>query len=1163
MKKYLFSIIGMVILWFPVHSQQTNSGNVMPGDTANFPYWIRMMQDPSVNFFKVQRAFNLYWQNRPVTRGHGWKPFKRWEYMMQSRINPDGTRPPADAVYKAYEAYKQTNRSLTGNWISQGPSQIPLPGPAGYEGLGRLNVVGFHPTDANKIFAGSPSGGLWQSTDGGNTWVSYTDGQPTLGVSAIVVDKVTPSTIYIGTGDRDAGDAAGMGVFKSTDGGVNWAASNTGMGNQTVGKIIQHPNNNQILIAAASSGVYRSTNAGATWTLSKAGDFKDVVFKPGNVNIVYATASAMFYRSTDNGVTFTQITSGLPTGQQRGAIAVTPGNSDYVYFLLSDNTSGYNGVYRSTDGGLNFTTRSTTPNILDWSCDGSGTGGQGWYDLAIAADPNSPNTIYVGGVDVWKSTDGGQTWAINSHWYGGCGVPAVHADTHFLGFNPVDGKLYAGDDGGIWETSTGGVIWTDHTVGMTIGQIYKIGQSQSQPNMVINGFQDNGSYTFLGSDWEQTGGGDGMECAIDPGNSAYTYYTVYYGDIYRRYNNSNELHIAGNGVFGITESGAWVTPFLLRNGSPEVMFVGYKNIWRCTNVKLNNLTWDQISDNLGGSNGSNCSVLENCDADPNILYVAREDHKLFRTDDCMDPAPVWVNLTSYQPDGNAVTDLETSPTDPNVLYLTAGNKVYKSLDKGVTWSNISGTLPAVHINTIAYYKNAQEGLYIGTDAGVYYKDQFTGDWIPYSQGLPANGRVTELEIYYDNDSVSRDYIHGSTYGRGLWGSDMYHTTPVADFTADQTTVPVGCPVNFTDLSSGVPTSWVWTFQGGTPSTSTVKNPAGITYSTPGVYPVKMKIANEFGSDSLTKTNYITVSGTLVPAVDFTSDKTGICVGDTVRFTDETINCPSSWSWSFNPTSVTYLEGTFENSENPVVRFNAAGPYDVTLTAYNFAGSGTLTKYGYIRSGGLILPFDETFEQGLNLQHWTIDNPDNSVHWDTITVGGTTPGSKAAWINFYSYPTIGARDLLISPAFDLSGYSTVSLSFEHAYAQRSTLKDSLIVKVSADCGSTWTRILSAGPDGTPQNFSTHSPTTYPFVPVSAADWCNNGTGADCYVLDLTPWAGSDNVKIGFESYNRHGNNLFIDNVSLTYTVGVPEVKTQGFSVSVFPNPSNGIFTVSVA
>ena len=1162
MKKILLFIVVIVIVAFQGKAQQQTTPTPFAGDTASYPYWIEMMQDPSVNFFKVQKAFNTYWKDRKVTKGCGWKPFKRWEYIMQNRIAADGTRPQADATYRAYSAFNKNVRSSNGNWLSLGPAQIPSPGPAGYEGLGRINVVSFHPTDANKIFIGAPSGGMWQSNDGGATWVSHTDSLATLGVSSIIIDKNNPNLIFIGTGDRDAGDAPGMGVFKSTDGGITWSVWNTGMGNKTVGRMIQHPTNSQIMLAATSGGIYRTVNGGANWTLSITGDYKDVVFKPNDPNTVYAASGPNFWRSTNNGTTFNQISSGL-SGGQRGAIAVTAANPNYVYFLISGNDSGFKGFYRSTDSGLTFTTRCTSPNILDWSCDGSGTGGQGWYDLAVAANPVNADDVYVGGVDVWRSTNGGTSWTINSHWYGGCSVPAVHADCHSLTYNPVDGQLYATNDGGVWSTANSGTLWTDHTVGLTIGQIYKVGQSATLRDKMINGFQDNGSYTHTSAGWLATGGGDGMECAIDYSDAAYTYHTVYYGDIYRRINNSSEKHVAGNGTYGITESGAWVTPFMLHETDPNTMFAGYINVWRCNNIKSSSPAWVKISDNLAGSNSNDMAVLEQSSGNPNILYAARYDNKLFRCDNCNDASPAWIDLTNFLPQSLTITDMESHPTEPNTLYMTMGNFVYKTTNKGLTWTNISDNLTGIHLNSIVYYKNAPEGLYVGSDAGVYYKDQTSSGWISFSQGLPVNGHVTELEIYYDNDSVSRDAISGSTYGRGLWQSDLYHAAPQANFTADKTTIPVGCTINFTDLSTGIPTNWQWSFTGAIPSTSTLKNPSTILYLTPGTYPVKMKIWNDLGTDSITKTNYITVSNTLIPTVNFGCDKNILCQGEVVHFYDSSLNCPTAWNWAFNPNLVTFLDGTTATSQNPVVQFNMTGSYDVTLTVWNGVGSNLITKPGYILYGGYDLPFEEGFEDGLAKKFWTINNPDGSITWDTITVAGANPGHIAAWMNYYDYIMVNKRDQLISAPMNFKNYTTVTLTFEHAYAQRSTIKDSLIVYLSYDCGLTWTRILADGPNSNlPNVFSTHAPMTDAFYPQSADDWCGSSYGTDCYSVDLSLYAGLSNIKLMFESYNRHGNNLFIDNIQVSGPIGIPESSGGDLGVKIYPNPSEGMFTLFI-
>lgn len=1158
MKPFFFILLFSASLTFTVSAQQDTYDAV--GDTATYPYWIAMMQDPDANFFQTQRAFRIYWLDRPITKGCGWKVFKRWEYMMQSRINPDGSLPAPDGTFREFEHFVNGTRSAAGNWVNMGPSLIPNPGPAGYLGLGRLNVIAFHPTDPNTLYAGAPSGGLWMSNDAGLSWISHTDTMPTLGISAIAVDYSNPQMILMGTGDRDAGDAPGMGIFKSLDGGVSWAPSKTGMDNKTVGKIIQHPGNPAIFLAATNGGIYKSTNGGASWQNVKSGNFKDISFKPGNPDIVYAASGADFYRSSNNGNSFVQISAGLTSGQ-RGVIAVTPANPDYVYFMQSNGSSGFKGLYRSTDSGLTFSTRSTGPNIMDWSCDGSGSGGQAWYDLALAADPVNPEIIFAGGVNVWKSSNGGTSWAINSHWYGGCNVPAVHADCHWLGYNPINNTLYAGNDGGCYFTTNGGTNWTDRTEGMTIGQIYKIGQSQTVKDKVINGFQDNGTYTHNADGWYATGGGDGMECAVDYENAAYTYHTIYYGDIFRKINNTGEVKIAGEGTNGITESGAWVTPFILNKADHKGMFVGYKNIWRSGNVINNPVYWTKISNSLAGSNSADMSDLEQSTANPNILYAARSDNKFFRSDNCLATNPEWTNISSNLPVSGTCTDITTHPADENIVYVTLNKNVYKSTNKGQTWTNITGNLPSINLNAIIYYKNAQEGLYVGTDAGVYYKDAGMTDWIHFSNGLPANGRITELDIYYDNDSISADVIRASTYGRGLWGSDMYHAAPQADFTTASTTIPVQCPIGFTDLSSGIPTSFLWTFPGATPSSSTLKDPVDITYPVPGSYDVKLKVWNEFGVDSITKTAYINVSNTIMPIAAFSADKAVVCSNDVVRFADESSGCPISWNWEFSPANAQFMEGTSASSQNPVVKFTVPGEYEVKLTVANGVGPSTMVKTNYIRQGGYNLPFVEDFTQGLGTHHWEVKNPDMLITWDTITVAGALDGTKSVWMNFFDYNTVARRDQLISPVIDLTGYSSVSLSFRHAYEQR-VRKDSLIIYVSINCGQTWKRIWGMGPNGTPNVFVTHPPTNNEFFPQSSDDWCGGSYGVGCYTIDLSSYAGAANFKLMFESYNYYGNNLFLNNITISGPVSVEEIRAGQPRIGVSPNPSHGTFDVKV-
>lgn len=1159
MKRLLLISLLLGSLTFTSLAQSTT---VAAQDTASYPYWIEMMSDPSQNFYTVQRAFNTYFENKDMKKIKGWKPFKRWEYrMLEGRIYPDGTRRPEDHIIKAYESYITSHkgaRSLAGDWTNLGP--FTLPDGKGYKGLGRLNAIAFDPVDPNIIWVGSPSGGLWKTTTGGNAWVSSTQDLPSLGVSAILIDYTNPSVMYIGTGDRDAGDAPGIGVYRSVDGGQSWEPWNLGMTNRVVGRLLMHPTNNMIIFAATNGGLYRTSSGGSTWTLVQSGDFKDVVFKPGAPDIVYASGNGKFYRSTNGGLSFTQITSGLP-GSSRLAIAVSTNQPAYVYVILTNDDS-FKGFYRSTDSGLNFTTQSTAPNIMSWDCSG-GSGGQAWYDLDVACDPTNANIVFAGGVNCFKSSTGGTTWNISSHWWGDCSVPAVHADLHVLEFNPLNNRLYAGNDGGVYYSPDMGTSWIEITNGLPIGQVYKIGQSATVKDKTMNGYQDNGSAVYLGDHWRNVMGGDGMECAVDPVDANYSYGTVYYGSISRMYQDINNGTVAENGFNGINESGSWVTPFILDEKNPNIMFVGYKNIWRSTNIKApsSQIFWQKISNSLAGINDQDMRVLEQSPVNSDILFAARYDNKLFRTDNCKAVNPDWYNLTSLLPQAGGINDIEFDPFNQNIVYISLNNKIYKSVDLGQSWEDISGTLPNVAYTSIAAYKNSHDGLYISSDIGVFYKDKFMEDWIMFSNNLPPDASVTEVEIYYDAADPSGDIIRAGTYGRGLWESDVYHAAPTADFQANETLVPPGCSINFTDLSSGVPTSWYWEFNGANPSVSNERNPSGIIYGSTGTYQVKLVVMNEEGSDTTVYNDYITVNDELLPLVDFSVDHASICTNGIVHFTDLTQYCPYSWEWSFTPSSVNFKEGTDKNSQNPIVEFRQTAMYTVTLIVTNNNGQDTLTRTNFIQSGGYVLPFEETFETGtLEQRNWTVLNPDFGYTWTDFQIPET--GNNVAKMKMYGYFKLGERDGLISPFLNFSQFGNVYLTFDHAYAQRFNQKDSLIIYVSSGCEENWTRIWAGGPDGN-GSFETSPPDSYEFVPVTNQDWCSIGWGAACFTLDLSEWAGDDNVKIKFESFNDLGNNLYLDNIVVTNTTGNVDILPALGTFTVYPNPSHGLFTLYAA
>ncbi len=384
--------------------------------------------------------------------------------------------------------------------------------------------------------------------------------------------------------------------------------------------------------------------------------------------------------------------------------------------------------------------------------------------------------------------------------------------------------------------------------------------------------------------------------------------------------------------------------------------------------------------------------------------------------------------------------------------------------------------------------------------------------------------------------------------------------PVTDFKADYLLIPTGEKINFTDLSKGIPANWAWSFEGGTPAGSTAQNPQEIQFDTDGSYDIQLITSNELGTDTLLKENYITASSTILPEIKFGADQVAVCVGSTVHFYDSSLYMPRSWEWQFTPSTVTFEEGTDAFSQNPVVSFNQSGNYSVTLIASNLNGSSTDTKFDYVVAGGYVPYFHENFENGFDAQYWSIENPDNRTTWQMSETAGDY-SSFSASIDFTEYIYYGERDRLISPPFNLEGMSNAILEFKHAYATRfDGATDSLIVLLSDDCGTTWTRLAAYGDDGT-GSFATHE--KYDgnelWVPQTPNDWCGQGYGSSCNSISLNNWIGKSNILIAFESFNSFGNPLYIDNVTVTQYTTVDEQDACG-SFTVFPNPSNNHITI---
>jgi PKD repeat protein len=926
------------------------------------------IQNGDLTFYEIQKAFNDYWDPLHVANGYyknekgeeikayGWKQFRRWEYYWENRIVKETGQFPKTSASEELEKYLLENprgKSANGNWTSLGPNSTS----GGYAGLGRLNCVGFVSGDNNSIYVGSPAGGIWKTANGGTSWTPIGDNNAVIGVSDIVAYRPAsaPDVIYIATGDRDGGsmwslgggqynDNNSVGVLKSTDGGTTWnttGLSFTASQQRTVNRLLIHPSDNNTLYAATSVGVYKTTNGGTNWTQITSNVFIDMEFKPGTPATIYGSnLSGDIYRSTNDGSIWTQT---LSTSSSRTELAVSANNSAIVYAVLADGNSGLAGIYKSTDSGASFSQvfSGATTNLLNWDCNSTTSGGQGWYDLCIAADPTNVNNVFVGGVNTWKSTNGGTVWSISSHWSGGCSVQAVHADKHCLAYQNGTSTLFEGNDGGFYKTANNGSSWTHLGGGLITSQIYRLGVAQTVSNENIIGLQDNGTKSYLSGSWSDELGGDGFECAIDYTNQNTLYGELYYGDIRRSTNHGSGWSTITSGLSG---SAHWCTPFVIDPNVNTTLYIGYQDVWKSTNQGS---SWTQISTWAG----STLKSLAVAPSNSGYIYAATSSI-LYRT---TNGGTSWSNITGTIPVGSGdITYICVKNNDPNTVWVSLGGynttRVYQTINGGTSWTNISTGLPSIPIMCLVQNKQntSQVELYAGTDVGVYVKAG-SANWVMFSNGLP-NVVVTELEIYY-NTNIANSRIRAATFGRGLWQSDLFSTVPppVANFSANNTTPNIGQTVSFTDLSTNTPTSWSWSFSpatvtyvGGTTSAS--QNPQ-VQFTAGGSYSVTLTATNAGGSDPETKNNYVSVF--YAPVANFSANNLTPAIGQTVTFTDLSTYTPTSWVWSFNPATVIYVGGTTSASQNPQVQFTSGGPYTVTLTATNASGSNTLTKSDYI------------------------------------------------------------------------------------------------------------------------------------------------------------------------------------------------------------------------
>jgi len=760
------------------------------------------------NFFDIQKQADEYYSNHPPkdddNDGDGnFVKYQRWKEFWESRLNPDGTFPREDLVWKEWKSYLKSHSTQKApeahsNWKCIGPF-----GPPPYwqgtqaSGDGRALCIAFHPTQHNTFWIGTPAGGLWKTTDGGKTWLPQTDSLPVLGVSSIAIAPNNPNIIYIATGDGDmgsfsltegmnkTGDTRSIGIMKSKDGGITW--DSTGMNwsvtqQKLIRQIVLCPNKPDTILVAASDGIYKSVDSGRIFTNVEAGYFIDIAYNTSNPQHVYATSydqggNAQLFRSDDGGDTWTQVTSF--NGYSRIKLGVFQTNGAYIDALCANASSGnFGGLYRSTDSGYTFSLlySSHNANLLGRVYNGSDSIGQGWFDLSYAASPVNPNYIFLGGINVWRSTDSGHSWINKTMPYSGSGNPhnvaVIHTDYHDIVFDPDSTNVvFACNDGGLYKSEDSGISWTNLTYGIAIGEMYRVSVSQTDSTVSLVGLRDNGALKLSANgEWSVAHIYDGADCLIDYTDTNNMFVSIASGAgsgfIYSSNDafNSNDVDISAN-ILGGQQTGPVVTSIVMNPLDPKTIYTGYTDVYESNN---RGAAWYPLSSNLTGGSAYYLHTVVIAPNDTNTIYAAKP-YGIYYTSN---HGTSWSNITGTLPlNPNTITCIAVSSGNPQLVWVTiggfsAGEKVYMSTNAGTSWINISGSLPNIPIDCIIHQNNSNGVLYVGTDMGVFYRDSTLSDWQLFSNNMPSV-IVAGLDIQY-----SSGILRAATFGRGLWQTKL-------------------------------------------------------------------------------------------------------------------------------------------------------------------------------------------------------------------------------------------------------------------------------------------------------------------------------------------------------------------------------------------------------
>lgn len=803
-----------------------------------------------------------------------------WEQEFELTKDPQLNEVPRERLLKAWQYQQSLLQQQSGlgkaaipgvSWVERGPNNCG--------GRTRTLLVDKNDPTRKTVWAGAVAGGLWKTTDITQTapnWSPFNDFFQNLAITHIDQAPNNGQIMYFctGEGNNNLDAVRGLGVWKSNNGGNTWnqLSSTNNADFHFCQKIVSIGNGDTVLVLT-KAGLYRSANGGNTFTrvlgssISGAGGniaYDLEVMRNGTMYVTMSSGTSnggTMHKSFNAGVTWTTPLT-LPSyfTKDEMEIAVADNDTNVIYSLVESGGRIVR-IIKSTNAGLSFDTTATYPidadpgvsqaaNIRDFSR------GQGWYDLSLAVDPNNVNVVVVGGVDLFKTSNGGSTWQQLSHWYGGFGYQEVHADQHYVCFAPGNSNVcYFTNDGGMYVSTNftqSGPTITSKELNYNSTQFYACDiHPNAGSNQYLGGTQDNGSHALnspnIGSSIEVTGG-DGAFCHIDQDQPQFWFTSYVYTSYYRSSNGGTSFSSALNTSQNI---GSFISPSDYDDTNNKMYLAGNNGFFvRWDNPQTGNSI---IFDTVAAFNNGRVTHVKVSPNTNNRVYFGLNNGRIVRVDNAHILAGVdtHINNGAGMP-STSVSCIEVEQGNENHIVVTYSNygvnSVWETKNGGTSWASIEGNLPDMPIRWALFNPNKNWQMMLATELGVWTTDSIRGtttDWQPSNSGF-ANVRTDMLKMRaFDKQVVA------ATHGRGMYTSNVF-MPPAADFFVDKKVSYVSAILQFTNTSVGA-LSYNWNFGDGT--FSTAQNPSK-QYFAPGFYTVTLQING--GAQTKTYNSYIQI-----------------------------------------------------------------------------------------------------------------------------------------------------------------------------------------------------------------------------------------------------------------------------------------------------------------